>query len=222
VIPVYAAGLADEALYLAMRFIDGVNLSTLIAREGKLDATRTIVLVDQIASGLDAAHRLGLVHRDIKPANIMVQRLDFGRQHAYVTDFGLVKQTGSRSLTHAGHLVGTLDYVAPEQIQGDGVDARTDVYGLGATLFHALSGRPPYPGDHYIAKLAVCTSQLRAPKDHRDPGGPSRGFRLGYRPGDGKGPSRPVRVGWGACPKPVRSSERNMLATLGVSMCRSG
>ena len=153
VVPVYATGVVDGVLYMAMRFIEGVDLSTLIARERMLDGTRAVVLVDQIASGLDAAHRLGLVHRDIKPANIVIQELDFGRTHAYLTDFGLASQAGCRSMAQADHLVGTVDYMAPEQIQGGSVDARTDVYALGATLFHALAGRVPFQAEHYAAKL---------------------------------------------------------------------
>ena len=153
IVPVYAAGMADGLLYIAMRFIDGVDLRTVIARERMLDLRRVIALLEQIASGLDAAHRLGQVHRDIKPANIMVQTLDFAREHAYLMDFGLAKQAGASSVAESGNVIGTLDYVAPEQIQGGRVDARTDVYGLGATLFHVLSGHPPFPSEHYAAKL---------------------------------------------------------------------
>jgi serine/threonine protein kinase len=153
VVPVHAAGMVDGVLFMVMRKIDGVDLGALIARARGLDAARAIALVDQVASGLDAAHSLGLVHRDIKPANIMVQKLDFAREHAYIMDFGLAKQAGSRGVTRPDDLLGTLDYIAPEQIVGGRVDARTDVYALGASLFHALSGHAPFAGDHHAAKI---------------------------------------------------------------------
>jgi serine/threonine protein kinase len=153
VVPVYGAGAVAETLYIAMRFIDGVDLGTLVKRERSLDGARAIRLIEQIGSGVDAAHRLGLVHADIKPANVMVQKLEVGREHAYIMDFGLAKPAGSTSVTQSGHWLATLDYVAPELIQGAPPDARTDVYALGATLFHMLTGRAPFAGKHRAAKL---------------------------------------------------------------------
>ena len=152
VVPVYATGEADRVLYMAMRFINGVDLRHLINDGGRLAPERAINLVEQVASGLDAAHRLGLVHRDVKPANVMVESLG-DHDHCYVMDFGLAKQSGSTGFTRTGNWVGTLDYVAPEQILGGDVDARTDVYALGALFYHTLTGKPPFPAGHDAAKL---------------------------------------------------------------------
>jgi hypothetical protein len=152
VVPVYAIGEADGVLYIAMRFVRGVDLRHLILNVGALPPARAVAIAEQVASGLDAAHKLGLVHRDVKPANVMVESLG-DHDHCYVMDFGLAKHAGSTSCTQTGNWVGTLDYVAPEQILGGDVDARTDVYALGALLFDALTGRPPFQAGHDAAKL---------------------------------------------------------------------
>ena len=112
-----------------------------------------VELIVQISEGLDAAHARGLVHRDVKPANILIEQTAVG-PHAYLTDFGLTKVVGSQSgPTDAGGIVGTLDFIAPEQIRGDTVDARADVYALGGVLFAAVTGQMPYPRDSDPAKL---------------------------------------------------------------------
>lgn len=153
VIPVYAVGEAEGVLYIAMRFIDGIDLRALIAREVRLEPRRAAAIVDAVAQALDAAHSHGLVHRDIKPANILIQPLG-GGEHVYLTDFGLSRHVeGSVGLTGTGAFVGTVDYVAPEQARGERVDARTDVYSLGCVLFQALTGSVPYPLDNELAKL---------------------------------------------------------------------
>src|SRR5579862_5605288 len=152
IVPVYATGEAEGVLYMAMRFVHGVDLRQLISLSAPLAPGRVVKLVEQIASGLDAAHRRGLVHRDVKPANVMVEDLG-DHDHCYVMDFGLAKQAGSTGLTKTGSWVGTLDYVAPEQILGRSVDARTDVYSLGALLYYALTREPPFPAGHDAAKL---------------------------------------------------------------------
>src|SRR5215218_7272704 len=139
VIPIYEAGEHDGQLYLAMRFVEGSDLRTLLEREGKLGPERTLTILVQVASALDAAHRRALVHRDMKPANVL---LDEGG-HAYLTDFGITKQLGGAS-TDTGRLVGTLDYLAPEQIRGDLVDGRTDSYALGCVLYECLAAKPPF------------------------------------------------------------------------------
>jgi len=144
VIPVFAAGESDGVLYLTMRFVEGDDLRTLVRREGPLPGERAVGIVRQVGAALDAAHERGVVHRDVKPANVL---LDAG-DHAYLTDFGLTKRVDSVSGdTRTGGWVGTLGYVAPEQIRGERVDARTDVYALGCVLFHALTGAPPYRRD---------------------------------------------------------------------------
>src|SRR4051812_34587144 len=153
VIPVYEAGEADGSLFISMRYVPGSDLAGLIRREGCLDQARAAWVISQIAAALDAAHSHGLVHRDIKPANVLISG-SFGAEHAYLTDFGLTKHVSSSSgLTHTGQWVGTLDYVAPEQISGGPLDARVDVYSLGCVLFEALTGRVPYPKDSDVAKM---------------------------------------------------------------------
>ena len=153
VIPVYEAGEADGRLFIAMRWVEGTDLRSLIVSEGRLDPARAVAIVSQIGEALDAAHSGGLVHRDVKPANVMLTSTH-GREHAYLTDFGLTKKTASATaLTRTGHFVGTPDYMPPEQIKGERADARADVYALGCLLFHALTGRPPYDRDNEVAKM---------------------------------------------------------------------
>jgi ABC-type branched-subunit amino acid transport system substrate-binding protein/streptogramin lyase len=137
VIPIYEAGEHDGQLYLAMRYVAGCDLGTLLGREGALDPERALAILGQIAGALDAAHRHGLVHRDVKPANVLLDE----DEHAYLTDFGITKQLGDDT-TDAGH--GTLDYLAPEQIRGEPVDGRSDGYALACVLYECLAGRPPY------------------------------------------------------------------------------
>ena len=117
----------------------------------------------QVASALDAAHAGGLVHRDIKPGNVLIAHED-GRDHAYLTDFGLSKRLGSESaMTRTGMWVGTLDYIAPEQIQGFELDARSDVYSLGCLLYHTLTGRVPFERDSDVAKIFAHMSEPPPP-----------------------------------------------------------
>jgi predicted Ser/Thr protein kinase len=152
-VPVYEAGEADGALFLAMRFIDGTDLKTLLRADGRLGQDRAARIVDQVAGALDEAHARGLVHRDVKPGNILVAT-HRGDDHAYLTDFGLTKEAaGASALTKTGHWVGTIDYVAPEQIEGRSVDARSDVYALGCVLYETLTGRVPFEKDSDMAKL---------------------------------------------------------------------
>jgi YVTN family beta-propeller protein len=139
VVPIYEAGEHDGQLYLAMRFVDGSDLRSLVRREGGLGAERVLGILGQVASALDAAHRRGLVHRDVKPANVLVDE----DGHAYLTDFGVTKQLGGDT-TETGQIVGTLDYVAPEQIRGEDVDARADGYALACVLYECFAGRPPF------------------------------------------------------------------------------
>jgi serine/threonine protein kinase/streptogramin lyase len=151
VIPVYYSGASDDGrLYIAMRYVGGDDLRTLVRREGPLPAERGARIVSQVAAALDAAHAAGMVHRDVKPANVLLGP----RDHAYLTDFGLTKSLQSMSGgTRAGGWVGTLGYVAPEQIRGEPVDARTDVYALGCVLYYALTGATPYQRDSDEATL---------------------------------------------------------------------
>jgi hypothetical protein len=164
-VPIYEAGIADgDVPYLVMRYVEGTDLRTVISDEGRLEPPRAAGLVAQVAGALDEAHSRGLVHRDVKPANVLISSRK-GSEHAYLTDFGLTKQTAETSgLTATGQWVGTVDYVSPEQIEGRRLDARSDVYALGCTLFHALTGRVPFDKETQVAKLyAHATEDPPAP-----------------------------------------------------------
>ncbi len=167
VIPVYRAGEEDGRLFLVMRFVDGPSLAEVLADRGRLRLDETVDLVHQVARGLDAAHAAGLVHRDVKPANIL---LEDGR--AFLGDFGISKLAGARDqLTSTGQFVGTVDYVAPEQLEGEFVDRRADVYSLACVAFHVLTGEPPFARD---TQLATMFAHANAPRPEAGPGVPSK------------------------------------------------
>ena len=149
VIPVYEAGEAEEHLFIAMRYVEGLDLANLLAREQLLDPERAVRIIAQVASALDAAHARGLVHRDVKPANVLIG----AEEHVYLTDFGLTKHASQDALTKTGLFVGSVDYAAPEQIRGEQMDARTDVYSLGCVLYQTLTKRLPYDKDADVAKM---------------------------------------------------------------------
>jgi hypothetical protein len=153
VVPIYAAGEENGVPYIAMRYVAGSDLGRRIAREGRLDPEVAVALIAQVANGLDAIHAAGLVHRDVKPANVLLSGQE-GEEHAYITDFGVARNVATNSgLTQTGRFVGTLDYVAPEQISGGQVDARVDVYALGCLLFKLLTGEVPFPREGEAARL---------------------------------------------------------------------
>jgi len=141
VIPIHAAGEHDGILYIAMRFVPGADLRDLLKAHGSFGAERAARLIAQVASALDAAHAHGLVHRDVKPANVLVTPED----HVYLTDFGLSKRlTADTEATRSGMVLGTLDYIAPEQIRGERIGPFTDVYSLGCLMTHMLTGEVPF------------------------------------------------------------------------------
>ena len=150
VVPIFDAGEADGQLFIAMRYIEGCDLKTLIGREGALGIGRTLFILEQAADGLDAAHDHDLIHRDVKPANILIAEPS---EHVYLTDFGVVKHTASKGLTRTGFFIGTVDYAAPEQIEGLPVDARTDVYALGCVLYESLVGKAPFDREAEITVM---------------------------------------------------------------------
>jgi len=153
VIPIYQAGEEDGLLFLAMRYVEGTDLAKLVAEEGALEPRRALELLSQVAEALDAAHEKGLVHRDVKPSNVLIA-VSAGKEHCYLGDFGLTKRTGSLSgVSVAGNIVGTLEYVAPEQITGDPLDERSDVYSLGCVLYECLTGQAPFPRATDVALL---------------------------------------------------------------------
>jgi predicted Ser/Thr protein kinase len=150
IIPIYDAGEDNGCLYIAMRYVEGRDLAQILEHGGPLGLGRTLFILDQVAGALDAAHQHGLIHRDVKPANVL---LVGNTDRAYLTDFGVAKPTTSAGLTRTGFFIGTPDYSAPEQIEGREVDARTDVYGLGAVLYACLTGVAPYARANEVAVL---------------------------------------------------------------------
>ena len=169
VVPIFDAGEADGQLFIAMRYIEGCDLKTLIRRDGSLGVGRTLFILEQAADGLDAAHDRNLIHRDVKPANILIAEPS---ERVYLTDFGVVKHTAAQGLTRTGFFLGTVDYAAPEQIEGLPVDARTDVYALGCVLYECLVGQAPFVRDgelavlhaHLVQPPPVLSSALQVPK----------------------------------------------------------
>ena len=146
IIPVFEAGETDGVLYIAMRYVPGRDVRTIIHHDGPLLPGRAAAVISQVASALDAAHAAGLVHRDVKPANMLVDARPNRPDHVYLSDFGLSKKTltTSAGLTGTGQFLGTLEYVAPEQIEGKPADGRTDQYGLACAAFELLTGAPPF------------------------------------------------------------------------------
>jgi predicted Ser/Thr protein kinase len=160
IVPTLASGEDGGRLYLAMEYVEGSDLRELLRRDGRLEATRAIDLVGQVAEALDAAHEAGLVHRDVKPGNVLVTA-KAGGEHAYICDFGLARHVSSvSSLTGDRGFVGTIDYVSPEQVAGGPIDRRADVYSLGCLLFECLAGVRPYERD---SELSVVFAHLNEP-----------------------------------------------------------
>ncbi|MBT2367430.1 serine/threonine protein kinase [Streptomyces sp. ISL-10] len=156
IVPVFEAGETDGLLYIAMRYVAGQDLRVLLDRKGPLPAAAAGRIAAQVASALDAAHAHDLVHRDVKPGNILVAEGTDSEhpEHVYLTDFGLTKKSLSLTgFTTVGQFVGTLDYVAPEQISGRPVDGRCDVYSLACVVFETLAGAPPFRREDDMALL---------------------------------------------------------------------
>src|SRR6516162_6677976 len=150
VIPIYDMGSCDGLLYIAMRYVSGTDLRQVIKKRGRVVPATAIFLLGQAARALDAAHRQGLVHRDVKPGNLLIERGgdDGDPDHVYLSDFGITKHAMSRTgLTSTGQFLGTIDYVAPEQIRGTSVLGLADQYSLGCVLYECLTGRVPFEKD---------------------------------------------------------------------------
>ncbi|MEU2174949.1 MULTISPECIES: serine/threonine-protein kinase [Nocardia] len=146
IVEIYDRGSEDDQLWMSMRYVAGSDVARLLGHHaGALPPRRAVDILAQAAAGLDAAHRRGLLHRDVKPANLLVTAGDDGRDHVFVTDFGIARSRDDTSgLTAAGALIATLGYVAPEQIRGEPLDHRCDVYALGATFYQMLTGSMPF------------------------------------------------------------------------------
>ena len=161
IIPVYEAGEVGQVLFIAMRFVRGGDVRSLLRREGPLSPERVASIISPVASALDAAHAAGLVHRDVKPANILLDRRPGRPDHVYLSDFGLSKSAEvSLGLTAAGQFLGTPDYTAPEQIEGLPVDGRTDQYALACAVFELLTGQAPF---HRTESFASIWAHLNKP-----------------------------------------------------------
>ena len=162
IVPIYGAGESDGELYLAMRYVEGTDLRSLLEREGPLGPDRAARICAEIADALEAAHERGLIHRDVKPGNVLLD----SREHAYLTDFGLIRRTHvDPGITKTGQFMGTIDYVAPEQIMGGELDGRIDVYSLGCVLYECLTGAPPFRRDSEVATIYAHLHEAPAPTD---------------------------------------------------------
>jgi len=159
---VYEVGEVGGRAYIAMQLIDGRSLQD-VASDLTLD--QRVVVMEQVAEAVQAAHSMGVIHRDIKPGNIMVENRDGGGLHAYVLDFGIAREVGTPGMTLTGMVVGTPAYMAPEQVQGDPglIDRRVDVYGIGATLYDLIAGEAPFSGTTRIETLVQVVSDEPRP-----------------------------------------------------------
>jgi serine/threonine-protein kinase len=140
VVPVVDTGEQDGLPFMAQRFVDGMSLDDKLKRDGPLDVATAVRVCNDVAAGLEALWAAGMVHRDVKPANILLD----GNGTAYITDFGLAKDTQGSLLTLPGQALGSMDYMAPEQIRGEDVNAASDIYALGCVMYECMCGRPPF------------------------------------------------------------------------------
>ncbi len=143
IVRVYGAGAKDGRLFVTMQYVEGTDLAALLRNDNRLEPQRAAAIVAKVADGLDAAHARGIVHRDVKPANVLIADGDY----PILTDFGLAKNVNATvaPLTVAGSFLGTCDYAAPEQLLGEHIDARVDIYALGCMLYQAVTGKVPFP-----------------------------------------------------------------------------
>ena len=218
--PVYDAGEADGRLFIAMRYVDGADLKAVLRRRAGRSSPRAAVAVaGQVAEALDAAHRRGLVHRDVKPSNVLLDQQG-DREHAYLADFGLTHSAPGGRRPTDGQFMGTVDYVAPEQIRGDEVDGRADQYALGCLLFECLTGSLPF---RQSSEVATIFAHLEEPPPAREraPRWAAPGDRSRARPRDGEGPgasASPVpRDGRGGARRRSASAARRAGARAGSS-----
>ena len=216
IVPIYDAGEVAGQLYIAMRLVDGTDLKRLLAEEGKLEPERALGLVEQVADALDAAHERGLVHRDVKPSNVLLDQ----RGHCYLADFGLSRRLVEQAdYSGGGRSLGTVDYVAPEQIRGEELDGRADLYSLGCLLYECLAGRPPFGGS---SDTAIVFAHLQ-----EDPPGlpgldPVMRKALAKEPDERYQSGRELVAAARDALKPAWSRRRWLLATALVLMAAGG
>jgi tRNA A-37 threonylcarbamoyl transferase component Bud32 len=153
IIPIHDFGEIDGRLFLEMRLVDGVDLASLLRRDGPLPPSRAVAIVAQVASALEAAHAEQLVHRDVKPGNVLVDEAQLSVDHAYLVDFGIARDTSATDFGPAGGMVGSVEYMAPEQFTGGPPTPKVDVYSLGCLLYVALTGHTPFTGDGPAAQM---------------------------------------------------------------------
>jgi serine/threonine-protein kinase len=183
-VPVVDAGEAEGHAYLAARYVEGVSLAELL-EEGPLPLSGVLGVAAEIATGLDFLHREGLVHRDVKPWNILVD----ASGSSFLTDFGLAKGAAATVLTKPGHVVGTLDYLAPEVIKGSPAGPPADIYALGCVTYECIAGRPPFGNGSFVeTTLAILEDEAPDPCAGRDDMPPGIAFAvlraLAKRPAD--------------------------------------
>jgi DNA-binding beta-propeller fold protein YncE len=227
IIPVYEAGDTGGVLFIAMRFVGGGDVRSLLCREGPLSPDRGMSVIAPVASALDAAHAAGLVHRDVKPANMLLDTGPGRPDHVYLSDFGLSKGMQSGGLTGSGQFLGTPDYAAPEQIEGAGADGRTDQYALACSAFELLTGKVPFarsegwatvwahlntpppaltalrPELPRAADVVLARAMAKSPQDRYPT---CREFAAALRAALGTGPYPPTKPGTSAAAKTGRST----------------
>jgi tRNA A-37 threonylcarbamoyl transferase component Bud32/DNA-binding beta-propeller fold protein YncE len=225
VVPVYEAGEFGQLLYIAMRYVPGTDLRALLRRDGALEPERSLTIVAQLADALDAAHNRELIHRDVKPSNVLVTG-EAGHEHCYLADFGLSTSASDRSaVADPQQVIGTIDYVAPEQIRDEEIDGRADVYSLSCLLYECLSGDVPFRRSSDVAVIYAHLEDAVPSASERQPGLPAEIDDV-LRMGMAKNPSErwptcgalveAARSGLGAVavPAPVRRSRRPLRSRL--------
>src|SRR5262245_47770518 len=165
IVPVIDAGEVDGRLYIAMRYVEGIDLRHRLESEAPLEPELALSLLAPIADALDAAHARGLVHRDVKPSNVL---LDL-ESHVYLADFGVARPVSESGLVEQSHFTASVEYVSPEQIAGAPVGPTADVYSLGCVLYECLTGQPPFRSESLIAVLWGHVNEPPAPATERDP-----------------------------------------------------
>src|SRR5690606_26381408 len=177
-VQVFDFGTAGNALYLIMEYVRGVDLAHMIQRDGPMPWARAAPLLAQVCSALQEAHELGIVHRDLKPENVLITRTAGGRDYAKVLDFGLAKleqRQAPSTMTDRQQIVGTPYFMSPEQIRGDDVDARSDIYSFGALMFELLTAQHVFDGSTAVGVLTKHLTaepdapSMRAPRSGIDP-----------------------------------------------------